>query len=85
MRTTAKIISIGNSRGIRIPKKALEESGLTDEVELETGQNELIIRPKKAVREGWEDAYAQMARLGEDRLLLGEQPANDWDKNEWQW
>lgn len=85
MKTTAKIITIGNSRGIRLPKKALEESGLTDEVELETGNNELIIRSKRAIREGWEDAYIKMAQLGEDRLLLGEQPASEWDKNEWLW
>ena len=85
MKTTAKLITVGNSRGIRLPKKALEESGLTDEVELETGNNEIIIRSKRAIREGWEDAYAQMAKLGEDRLLLGEQPVSEWDKNEWQW
>jgi antitoxin MazE len=85
MKTTARIITIGNSRGIRLPKKALAESGLTDEVELETGDNELIIRSKKAIRHDWEDAYIQMAKLGEDRLLLGDQPASKWDQNDWQW
>jgi antitoxin MazE len=85
MKTTTKIIIVGNSRGIRLPKKALEESGLTDEVELETGKNEIIIRSKRTIREGWEEAYVQMAKLEEDRLLLGEQPPSDWDKDEWQW
>ena len=85
MKTTTKIITIGNSRGIRLPKKALEESGLTDEVVLETSDHELVIRPKRAIREGWEDSYIQMAKLQEDSLLLGGQPASDWDKTEWVW
>jgi antitoxin MazE len=85
MKTTAKIITIGNSKGIRIPKQALIESGITVDVELETGPNELIIRSKKSIREGWEDAYAQMAQQGEDQLLLGSEPASDWDNHEWQW
>lgn len=71
MKTTAKIITIGNSRGIRLPKKALEESGLSDEVELETGHSELTIRSKRTVREGREESYITMAKLGQDRLLLG--------------
>ncbi len=30
----AAIISIGNSKGVRIPKPLLEESGLIDDVEI---------------------------------------------------
>ncbi len=85
MKTTAKIIQIGNSRGIRLPKKALDETGLTGEVELVTGYNELVIRPLQKTREGWEESYIQMAKSGDDGLLIGEQPASDWDNNEWQW
>jgi len=85
MKTTAKIIRIGNSQGIRLPKKALEDSGLSGEVELVTGHNELVLRPLRNPREGWEDAYIQMAMHGDDKFLLGEQPASEWDNNEWQW
>lgn len=46
MRTT--IIAIGNSRGIRIPKPLLEESGLGNEVELNAKPGEVrITRAKK--------------------------------------
>lgn len=42
------IISIGNSKGIRIPKVLLEESGLEDEVELEVKKGEIkIVAAKK--------------------------------------
>ena len=31
----AKLIRIGNSKGIRIPKPILEQTGISDEVEME--------------------------------------------------
>lgn len=39
----AAIISIGNSKGVRLPKVLLEESGLTDEVELKVKRGEIRI------------------------------------------
>jgi len=41
------IISIGNSKGIRIPKVLLDESGLKNEVELEVKKGEIRIIPAK--------------------------------------
>lgn len=41
----ATIISIGNSKGIRIPKVLLEESGVSDEVELKAKKGEIKIIP----------------------------------------
>jgi len=37
-----KVIKIGNSRGIRIPKSIIEQSGLNDEVELEVRNDQII-------------------------------------------
>lgn len=45
MRTS--IISIGNSKGIRIPKLLLEESGLAQDVELHVKLGEVRITPAK--------------------------------------
>lgn len=46
------IIQIGNSQGIRIPKPALLESGLPEEVQLIVKLNEIKIIPaKKKARE----------------------------------
>ncbi|MDO8429227.1 MAG: AbrB/MazE/SpoVT family DNA-binding domain-containing protein [Candidatus Daviesbacteria bacterium] len=39
------IINIGNSRGIRIPKPVLTESGLGGEVELQVKKGEIRIIP----------------------------------------
>lgn len=43
----ASIITIGNSRGIRIPKPLLEESGLSETVEIRAKKGEIRITPAK--------------------------------------
>ena len=82
-----RLIKIGNSKGIRIPKILLEESGLTDEVELEVKKNLLIIRSTKNVRQGWEEAFKAMAENKDDQLIDGDATIaqSDWDSNEWEW
>ena len=41
----ATIISIGNSKGIRLPKTVLAESGLVGTVELKVKKGEIVITP----------------------------------------
>jgi len=48
----ARIVKIGNSQGIRIPKPLLEQTGIMDDVELEVEQNQIIIRPVSNPRHG---------------------------------
>ena len=83
----AKIVKIGNSQGIRIPKVILEQSGLQDEVELEVKNNQLIIRPKRSIRQGWEVAFSLMAEMRDDQLLDEDSISSqsNWDNEEWEW
>lgn len=64
-----RIIKIGNSRGIRIPKALLEHAGLREEVELEAQQNQVVIRAAGKPRQGWEEAFRAMAEHGDDQLV----------------
>jgi antitoxin MazE len=65
-----RIIRIGNSQGIRIPKRLLEQTGLRGEVEISVLGNSLLIRPAgKPPRAGWAAAFREMARRGDDALL----------------
>ena len=51
----AKIIQIGNSQGIRIPKPIIELANLGDkELEIVVIDSGLLITPEKKVRMGWE-------------------------------
>lgn len=52
-----KIVRVGNSRGIRIPKLLLEQAGIERDVILEAKEDEIVIRAAKAhPRAGWEEA-----------------------------
>jgi antitoxin MazE len=52
----AKLVKIGNSRGIRLAKPLLEVAGLVDEVEIEATPGLLTIRPSIHPRAGWAEA-----------------------------
>jgi antitoxin MazE len=82
-----KLIRIGNSKGIRIPKPILEQSDLTDEVELIVGDNEIILRSISSPRKGWDKAFQSMAENTDDTLLdtNAHELNNEWDENEWTW
>jgi antitoxin MazE len=79
-----RIIKIGNSQGIRIPKILLEQSGIDGEVEIQVEGDRLTIRRTSQIRAGWDEAFATMAEHQDDRLL-DEMTATDWEQNEWEW
>ena len=84
MRT--RIVRIGNSRGIRIPKLLLEQSGLEGEVEMKAEDGSLLIRPVAKARAGWAKAFREMADQGDDDLLDDVLAAStSWDEDEWEW
>jgi antitoxin MazE len=66
----ARIIKIGNSQGVRIPKLFLERSNIAGEVELEAEDNRIIIRSTRQPRQDWAAAFRAMAERGDDSLLL---------------
>jgi antitoxin MazE len=82
----ARIVRIGNSHGIRIPKPILEETGLSGEVELEVGDGQLIVRAARGPRQGWDASFREMSERGDDRLLDAEAvQMSDSDEDEWEW
>jgi antitoxin MazE len=81
-----RIIKIGNSKGIRIPKALLDQSRLGEEVELRIEGEEIVIRPLNRTRGGWEEAFQRMAQEGDDLLLDSQTlPQTEWDQIGWQW
>ena len=82
----ARIVKIGNSQGIRIPKPILEQSGISGDVDIEVENNQIIIRPFLKPRTGWDKAFRKMAENHDDMLIGGdEQISHSWDESEWQW
>jgi antitoxin MazE len=81
-----KIVKIGNSKGIRIPKAVLDQTGLEGEVELDVKGNELVIKAIRNPREGWAVAFEKMAKHKDDQLIDGDlRNQTVWDEEEWEW
>ena len=77
----AKLVKIGNSRGVRLAKPLLEVAGLADEVEIEVAPGVLTIRPSAHPRAGWAEAAAAFQSEG----LIDEMTATRFDDEEWSW
>ena len=80
----AKLIQIGNSKGVRLPKAVIEQCKLDEEVELEVRNDQVIIRSVAQPRAGWAESYQAMRERSDDVLLDGE-VRTTWDDEEWEW
>ena len=77
----ARLVQIGNSRGLRLAKPLLEEAGLIDEVDIRAEAGALIITPVTSPRAGWAEAAA---KYGPAKLI--DAPGNTkFDDEEWTW
>jgi antitoxin MazE len=79
-----KIVRIGNSRGVRIPKPLLEQAGLENEVLLRVVEEGIVIEAAHQPRAGWGEAARVLRERGEDGLL-DEVVPTDFDETEWVW
>jgi antitoxin MazE len=64
------LISIGNSKGIRLPKTVIEKYNIQDTIELILEKGYIILKPMTAARKGWEKAFKRMHENGDDKLIL---------------
>jgi antitoxin MazE len=79
-----KVVRIGNSRGVRLPKAVLERYEIKDVLVLEAREEGLLLRGKKDQRLTWEETYRAAAREKEDWSDLdaavadGIEPGEKW-------
>ncbi|TMA69359.1 MAG: AbrB/MazE/SpoVT family DNA-binding domain-containing protein [Deltaproteobacteria bacterium] len=79
-----RLVQIGNSRGVRLPKLLLEEAGLTDEVEIRARKGVIVIERVGRPRTGWAEAARQLRKRNDDRLV-GAPVRTRFDDKEWRW
>lgn len=78
------LISIGNTKGIKLYKELLERCHIDNEVDIEVQNNSIIIKPiKKKPRAGWETAFKKMHLEGEDKLVIPD--TIDLEMRNWEW
>ena len=64
------VISIGNSKGIRLSKTLIEKYDIKDTIELVLEKSYIILKPKTSPRKNWEKSFKKMHESGEDKLLI---------------
>lgn len=79
-----KLVRIGNSQGVRIPKPLLEQAGLEGEVRLRVVEAGIMIERAAQTRAGWGAAAELAHERGDDGLLDGA-IATEFDESEWEW
>ncbi len=80
----AKLVSIGNSKGIRIPMTILKQCHIENEVTLEVKKNMIVLKPVKTMpRQGWDNAFRLMHERHEDELLVDDYM--DSEIKDWEW
>ena len=84
MTVKTRIVRIGNSRGIRVPKTLLDQAQLPEEVELQAEPGRLIVRAARQPRAGWAEAAKVMRHRDDDQLTL-EPAGTRFDRDEWEW
>ena len=80
----ARIVRIGNSRGVRLPKPLIEQAGLGEEVELLVQEGAILIQATTGTRAGWAEA-AQRLAAEEGGDLRDEPTPTKFDRAEWRW
>ena len=80
----AKIVRIGTSQGVRLPKVWLDQLHLGPEVEMTVQTDGIVIRPTSRPRQGWCEQFAAMAAAGDDHLIDAPIPT-DFDQDQWEW
>lgn len=79
----ARLIKIGNSRGVRLPKAVIEQAGLGDDVVLQVEDNRVVISAAAPPRTGWAVAAQQLS--AESRSLLDPPSPTRFDEDDWRW
>ena len=79
----AKIVPIGNSRGIRIPNHILKRFDISNQVELivDESKNEIILKPVKKARQDWDESFKKMNERKHDELIIDD----SLDLQDWEW
>jgi len=70
---TLPIVRVGNSWGIRLPKRLIDQCRVEDRVEVQIRGRRIVLIPIDGKpRTGWEATAKAMSECGDDELLVPE-------------
>jgi len=79
------IRNIGNSKGVILPQSFLKQCFIESDINIEIKDNTIVISPTiENKRKGWAEAFQEMAKNGDDELVIPDM-FNDEDIADWTW
>lgn len=61
-----KLVAIGNSKGIRLPKSLIRQYGWSETIVMEEAEDGVFLRARDQGKLSWKDTYRAMAAAEED-------------------
>jgi antitoxin MazE len=80
----ARLVRIGNSRGIRLPKPVIEQAGLAEEVDVQVRDGAVVITSAARPRSGWAAAARRLRERRDGPVPEAPAPTR-FDEAEWEW
>ena len=77
----SKLVRIGNSMGVRLPKTVLEEAGITGPLTITVELGAVVIRASDRPRAGWVES---ILKYGPPEIIDDPHPTR-FDEDEWEW
>jgi len=79
-----RLVQIGKSRGLRLPKPLIEKAGLKEGVEITLRDGAIVITSAEHPRADWGAAVSLLLKRRED-YVLDEPTPTVCDDEEWEW
>lgn len=82
-----KLIQIGNSKGVRLPKTVIEKYHFSEELDMVETDEGIIIKAKPEPRKGWDEQFRKAKesdKMDADFSDLSS-ISNEFDSSEWTW
>ena len=78
---------IGNSQGVILPRPLLQQTGISDQIEMEVVDGAIVLKPAQThPRSTWDDAFEKALDTDQKPDAdLFDGMTNSFDQTEWQW
>lgn len=81
-----RLVQIGKSQGIRLPKSIIDQFNFNDAIEAEIKREGLLLRKKIKSRAGWKKRILKEIKKGGcPEMLIPDSIQSEFDESEWQW
>lgn len=80
-----KLINIGNSKGLRLPKSIIQQYKIGEDLQIELQEDGILLKPLTKPRSGWLEKFQNEVKPIDQQEKKWMDARNRFDKEEWTW